>query len=590
LEDDVETPRGYFMLVQLSVKNFALIDEIHLNFERGLNILTGETGAGKSIIIDAVNLVLGERADREMIQTGKEFARVEALFYLENPQKIKSILVEFGIEPEPDNTLLLMREIFLNGRNICRVNGRTVTLSIHREISKNLVDIHGQHQHQSLLDVKYHRDLLDMLGGDMIQESKSQVNRLYNQWKEIQSKIRKLSGVGKDGELRKDILKHQINEIQSANLVVGEDEELLRQRAVLYNAEKIIQAMHDAYASLYSGSGICSSVSDLLGAVSNKLSQISDLDPAIKGILKKVEDVSYQLEDVIYEIRNYKESFEFNPDLLNEIENRIELINSLKRKYGNSIEEIINYGETLKYELNKLENSEHLIQELKEEEQKVFNILAKSCHSLHEHRVKVAKIFEKQIQDQLKELGMEKAVFKAIVSPEDVLNETELIKDRISPEGYDWVEFMISTNPGEPLKPLAKIVSGGEMSRIMLAFKTILAEIDEIPTLIFDEIDVGISGKIAHVVGEKMVTISRSRQVICVTHLPQIAAMADSHFRISKKYIGEGNYTRTCVEHLDINSRKEEIAKMIGGKNITAISLEHANELLLAASNYKKSL
>lgn len=577
------------MLIQLSVKNLALIDEIHLNFDKGLNILTGETGAGKSIIIDAVNLVLGERADRDMIQTGKDFARVEALFYIENPEKIESVLNEFGIDPEPDNTLLLMREISLNGRNICRINGRTVTLSIHREISKYLVDIHGQHQHQSLLDVKYHRDLLDMLGGDKIQEIKSQVTKLYKEWKEIQKRIDKLSDIDKNGERRKDILKHQINEIESANLKEGEEEELMQQRTILYNAEKITRVIHAAYENLYSGTGIQPSVSDVLGSISNEVSQISDLDPFFANISKRLEDIFYQLEDTILEIRNYKEQFDFDSSQLEEIERRIELIQSLKRKYGSSIQEITRYRETLENELNELENSQNIIAELKEKETNVFGFLLKACHSLHQERCKVARTFEEQVQEQIKELGMEKAHFKVFIDPEQYdLNDIESIRNKVSPEGYDWIEFMISTNPGEPLKPLAKIVSGGEMSRIMLAFKTILAEVDEIPTLIFDEIDVGISGKIAHVVGEKMGAISRSRQVICVTHLPQIAAMADNHYRIEKKYIGET--TRTFVTNLDKNSRKEEIARMIGGKDITPISLEHAKELLLTAYNYKKAL
>lgn len=566
------------MLAQLSVKNLALIDEINLEFDRGLNILTGETGAGKSIIIDAVNLALGERADREMIQTGKEFARVEALFYLENPQTVEALLIELGIDPEPDNTLLLTREISLSGRNVCRINGRTVTLSNLRNISKYLVDVHGQHQHQSLLDVKHHMDLLDMLGGEEVQKTKSRVSELYRNWKKIQDQINDLAYIGKDGKLRKDILEYQINEIESANLKIGEEEELLKQRAVLQNAEKITRILYDAYDSLYSGTGAYPSVSDLLGNVSNELSQISDLDPVLDSITKKLEDIIYQLEDVVMEIRNYKEQFEFDPHQLDEIEKRIELIKDLKRKYGNTIEEIIDHGEKLKYELDRLQNSEEILEKLRKDEKKAFDSLLKECHFLHNQRCEVAKIFEDEIQKQLKELGMEKAVFKVSITKEE---------DKITPDGYDWVEFMISTNPGEPLKPLAKIVSGGEMSRIMLAFKTILAEVDEIPTLIFDEIDVGISGKIANVVGEKMVTISRSRQVICVTHLPQIAAMADNHYKIEKKYIGSGEQTRTYVEKLDMDSRTKEIAMMIGGKDITPISLKHAQELLLAANNFK---
>lgn len=574
------------MLMHLSVKNLALIDQIDLDFQEGLNILTGETGAGKSIIIDAVNLVLGERADRDLIQTGKEYALVEAIFSLKGQRHIEPILSEYGIALEEDDSLLLMRELSTNGKNICRINGRIVTLSILRNISRYLVDIHGQHQHQSLLRVEQHRELLDMLGRDKIDLAKEKVEGIYNNWHQVRKKIKELSGVGMDGERRKDILAYQIDEIENANLSEDEEEKLSQERTILINGEKIINNINSIYQDIYSGSNTYSSASDLLGRALSELDQIAHMDPQLDELYKRMETLVYQLEDVVFEIRSYKDEFDHDSYRLEEIEKRLEIIRSLKRKYGADIGEIFIYLEGIKDELQTLENSQELLDELIKKEEELFHALLDASHTLSKLRKETSGYFEQQLMDQLKELGMDKSSFRVNIESPDNIADASTTRAKLTANGYDMVEFMISTNLGEPVKPLSKVISGGEMSRIMLAFKSILAQVDNIPTLIFDEIDVGISGRIAHVVAEKMDRISRSRQVICVTHLPQIAAMADNHYRIEKRY--EDDHTKTLVIRLDERGRQEEIARMTGGKILSQASLEHSQELISMAGAFKE--
>lgn len=576
------------MLMHLSVKNLALIDQIELDFDKGLNILTGETGAGKSIIIDAVNLVLGERADRDLIQTGKESALVEAIFSVTDQMHIGEILSEYGIEPEEDGTLLLMRELSISGKNVCRINGRIVTLSVLKNISRYLVDIHGQHQHQSLLSIEQHRELLDMLGGEKITSAREKVEDLYNSWRQVQKKIKKLAGIGIDGERRKDILSYQIDEIESADLEENEEEELNQERSILANGEKIISIINSVYQDIYSGSNTYPSASDLVGRSSTELGQIAHLEPTLDALDHSIKTLLYQLEDLSFEIRKYRDQFEYDPYRLDEVEKRLERIRSLKRKYGDSIKEILAYLNDIKEELQTLENSQEFLENLMNEEEALLHQLLDISNALSLMREETAKYFEQQLLSQLKELGMDKSSFIVNIDSADHVSDCADIRERLTQTGYDMVEFTISTNPGEPVKPLSKIISGGEMSRIMLAFKTILAQVDDIPTLIFDEIDVGISGRIAHVVGEKMGSISRTRQVICVTHLPQIAAMADNHYKIEKQYIDQ--HTRTMVYRLNDRGRQEEVARMTGGKTLSKANLEHSLELIRTAQEFKNKL
>ncbi|MBM7581306.1 DNA repair protein RecN (Recombination protein N) [Caldicoprobacter guelmensis] len=578
------------MLSHLSIQNVALIDSLTIEFCEGFNVMTGETGAGKSIIVDSIGLILGERADKELIQTGKDYAQVEGVFYLKAPEQVMSVLQKYGIPMEDDGTLLIMRQLSRSGRNICRINGHMVTLSVLKEIGQHLVDIHGQHQHQSLLNPETHIDILDRLGGQAIAPLKQEVQKLYSQWKAVKQEIDDLINLERDGERMKDLLAYQINEIEAANLKVGEDVELLNERSLLQNAEKVIGTIQEAYEILYAGGDRAAAVVDQLAKVMDGFGQIAKLNYEFERIAHDIENIYYHLEDVIDRIRNLRDSFEYDPERLNEIEARLSLIHSLKRKYGATIEDILSLKEELKEQLSSIECSQEKLDQLRMKEREIYGQLIGVCAELSKKRRELAESLEQQLVSQLKELGMEKTRFKVeILSPDDDSLEGKQQEDYrlsyITPQGFDRVEFLISPNPGEPLKPLAKIISGGEMSRVMLAFKTVLAEKDDIPTLIFDEIDTGISGRIASAVAEKMNALSRSHQVICITHLPQIAVMADRHYKIEKR-VCDGR-TVTQVNLLDDKGRQMEIAKLIGGAEVSNIGLEHAQELIDAARKVK---
>ena len=566
------------MIHEISIRNIALIDDLTISFEKGFNVLTGETGAGKSILIDSVNLALGERADRELIQTGKDHARVELLFSMVTG-KVNEILKSYGIEPESDGTLLLMRELTVQGRNICRINGHSVTLSMLRNVSRHLVDVHGQHQHQSLLSAESHIDYLDRLGGDELKSQKEGFQKTWQSWKSIQKEINKIINRNKDGETRKDFLKYQIDEIEQASLKPGEEEELRKEREVLIHAEKIIHAVTDAYGQLYSGTNVTPSITDQLGKVLDQLHTVESFDESLEPVLHSLENIQYSLEDAILNLRAYKERFEFDPLRLENIETRLEEIQAVKRKYRGTAEEVLERKKQMESELEEIEKSQGRLESLQEKYQSTYQTVLAKCRQISHTRKRCAKFLESGLARQLADLNMEKTQFRVSFTTPDAADITE--------NGYDKVEFQISTNPGEPLKPLAKIVSGGEMSRVMLAFKTILGNLDEIPTMIFDEIDVGIGGRTAQSVAEKIRAISKNRQVICVTHLPQIASMADGHYAIEKKFTG--NHTRTLVSKLGPEERKKEIARMIGGSSLTPLSLRHAGELIASASQHKNS-
>ncbi|HHY82042.1 MAG TPA: DNA repair protein RecN [Clostridiales bacterium] len=575
------------MIREISIQNIALIDDLTISFDEGFNVLTGETGAGKSIIIDSVNLALGERADRELIQTGKDFARVELLFSLPDADRINGILEDFGITPEEDGTLLLMRELTSQGKNLCKVNGRSVTLSMLREISRHLVDVHGQHHHQSLLSPESHIDILDRFGGTELAELKSELRHAYLSWQDIKKEISKILGWNKDGERRRDILKYQIDEIVKASLKPGEEDTLRKERTILLNAEKIATIVNDAYNALYTGGRGTLPILDGLAEVVSQLRSIQDIDQTLDDIAGRLENLQYTMEDSIQDLRVYRDSFEYDPDRLEQIESRLNEILVLKRKYGSTIEDILKLKAEMEAELDAIDNSQERLEALYKENDVHYKKVLRLCEKTTGMRKKCAAFLEKELTKELAYLNMNKTVFKVnIVSPDYNAGEDAEITG-VTENGCDTVEFLISPNPGEPLKPLSKIISGGEMSRVMLAFKSILGELDEIPTMIFDEIDVGISGRTAQKVAEKIGSIARNRQVICVTHLPQIASMADCHFVIEKTVTN--GHTRTNVTKLNLAERKYEIARMIGGSNLTPISLEHAGELIESALQHKES-
>jgi DNA repair protein RecN (Recombination protein N) len=567
------------VLIHLEIHNIALIDTVIIDFEEGLNILTGETGAGKSIIIDSINAVLGERFSKELIRTGKEKARVEAVFKVDY-KKVEDILEKTGIEPEEDSTLIISREFNMSGKNICRVNGIIVTVSILRQIGERLIDIHGQHDNQSLLRTQSHIELLDSFGGDNIEFLKRKYLATYEEYRQVKNRLKSLMGDKKERERKIDLLKFQIEEISKAGLKLGEEEELNRQRLLLSNSEKITAALAKAYMHIYNRDGR-ETAFDNIGQAMDEIAQITGINEKYDNLYRRLEDILYQLEDLSHEIREESEKIEFDPEQLNQIEERMDLIFKLKRKYGSSVEEILEYYKSIECQLDEIVNSEENIKNLCSKLMEIDNCLYNIAGRINAERLKAAAILENEIGNELGDLEMGKARFKVSIEFDDSRDENNEIKYHLN--GLDRVEFLISPNAGEPLKPLSKIVSGGEMSRIMLAIKNILAKADKIPTLIFDEIDSGVSGRVAQKVGEKLSSISESHQVLCVTHLAQIAAMADSHYLIKK--VTKENETRTLVRKLAGEEIQDEIARILGGVEISDITKRHAEEML---SNAKK--
>lgn len=564
------------MLLELNISNFALIDNVRISLEEGLNILTGETGAGKSIIIDAVSVVLGERADTEIIRTGAKKAMVEALFDCSRMEGLEDILSPMGIELEEDKMVVLSREI-RNGRSISRINGRTVSLSCVRELSKHLIDLHGQHQHQSLLDASNHLEILDQFGGDKIIERRSSVGELYRELEKARKTLDDMTRNEMERQRNIDLYSYQVQEIDDADLKPGEDDVLSRKREVMLNAEKIYQSLAQSYQLLYQSDDMVMTVVDGLNQIGSLLSPFIHMDTSIKEFHDVVNSSYLSLKEISRDIRNYLETVAFDQEELNKIEERLDLINRLKRKYGHTIEEILEYRDEKAKELNRLMNSEQEMKKIKEKIEHLEGKLGKECETLSQQRYEAAGLLEQNVTKQIQKLGMENGVFSVKI---------EKTKGFTS-KGMDAIEFLFSANLGEPLKPLGKIVSGGEMSRIMLAIKTSLANTDRIPTLIFDEIDAGISGRTAQVVAQQLAEVSRKHQVICVTHLPQIASMADNHFLIKKEEKDGHTYTR--IQVLDEDSKIQELARLLGGAKVTELTIKHAGEMLNMAENLKKS-
>ncbi|SCY98821.1 DNA repair protein RecN [Alkaliphilus peptidifermentans] len=560
------------MLLELEVKNFALIDKLHLQFEKGLNILTGETGAGKSIIIDAVNMAIGERADREFVRSGQNKCTVQAIFLCKDPYELEEILSSNGIDWEADGNIIVTREIYTNGRSIARVNGTIVTQTLLKKITEKLIDIHGQHQHQSLLNSLYHIDMLDAFGGDEIHELNLLIDKKYKQLSILKNQLKEICGNEMERERKIDLLKFQIEEINAAKLNIDEEEILLQQRNLLANSEKIYTVVADAYEGLYEGSNF-PAVATTISKTVMQLHNIINYDDKLSYFYQALEEVQYKLDDLSRDIREYRDLIEFNPESIDEIERRLDLINSLKRKYGKSIKLILEYRDKIQKDLDILLNSEEEIIRLQKEIDKTKDELNIVSISLSELRKKAALLLERDLTAVLMDLNMKSVTFKVDIKQSIDANNNF----KFTSKGIDQVEFILSANLGEQMKPLAKIASGGEMSRIMLALKTILADVDSINTLIFDEIDTGISGQTAHIVSEKLYEISKIHQVICITHLPQIASMAEAHYLISKNE--EQGSTKTSVVRLDYNNRIKEVGRLLGGQ-LTDITIKHAKEMI----------
>ena len=565
------------MLSELSVKNFALIEKLNIEFKSGLTVFTGETGAGKSIILDALDILMGARAYTEIIRTNKKSAYIEALFHPNKKDEINQILKQNGIEAE-DDMLLISREINQDGRNKGRINGQLVTVSLIQEIAPFLVDVHGQHEQQSLLNDDTHLMILDQYIKNDINELKNEIKEDYKNINKLKSKLNSID-IDEQSRARKiDLYKFQIDEIKKAELEPNEDEELFKEYKKLSNLEDIYALLGEIDNLISSSDYNQEGMMDKIGHYMKSLEEYTDYDDKLNNFHQIIRDVYYMLEELSFDLDDYITNVEFDQNRLSQVEERLDLINKLKRKYGDSIEEIIEYKEDLEEKLNNLKNQTEHIQQLKQDLEKLHKKYDKKAKELSKLRKKFAQDFTLDIEDELKDLAMKKAKLKV-----------EFNNKKRSEDGIDDIRFLISTNPGEDLKPLSKIISGGELSRIMLAFKNIMADIDRVETIVFDEVDKGIGGKTAQKMAEKLYRISKKRQVICVSHLPQVASMGDNHYYINKS-TGQDKKTVTNIKGLDQDDIIKELARMLGGVKLTDTTKSHAREMLEMAADKKETI
>lgn len=562
------------MLSELSIKNFAIIDSLSISYNKGLTVLTGETGAGKSIIIDAINLLVGGRGSAEFVRHGEEKAEIEGLFYIEDGHPCFRKMNEFGIDID-EGTIVLRRDIALSGKSVCRINGKLITISVLREIGSTLIDIHGQHEHQELMDETKHLQLLDTFAMGELAPVLEEYEEIYRSYTQTQKKLMNLTENEQQMAQRLDLLQFQFNEIESAHLKLNEDEELLEEKKKLSNFEKIYDSIQTGYTALRGEQkGL-----DWLGEVMGNMEEAASLDTEYKDMAESVSNSYYILEDIARQMRSTLDYLEYDPERLNEIETRLNEINTLKRKYGKTVSEILEYAAKIEEELETLQNKETHIDLLERELASLKKDLLVEAKELHVLRRKAAERLTNSIHQELKELYMEKTVFEVRIN----VNENNVTK-----KGIDEVEFYISTNPGEPLKPLSKIVSGGELSRMMLALKSIFSKHQGVTSIIFDEVDTGVSGRVAQAIAEKIHHVSVDSQVLCISHLPQVAAMADTHLFIAKKI--EDGRTSTSVTPLVQQDKIKEIGRMISGAEITELTKKHAKELLKLAQKAKNKV
>lgn len=563
------------MLRHLSIKNIAIISSVNIEFDEGFGVLTGETGAGKSIIIDSLNLLKGERVNKDLIRHGESSARVDGIFTLNDD--IRKILEnDFGIDAE-DDEILISREITLEGKNTVRINGMPVTASMLKEIGSLFITIHGQHDNTSLLSKKTHIALLDAFIGEDADKLKEEYLQIYREIEKIEDKITSLSKGEEERLARLEKLRFETNEIENAHLYIGEDDELESRKLILDNAQKIAECSNEALTLLYDGDERSQSAHDALWDAISHLQRISDLDKNMSEMCKNLTDIGYTLKDISAEIRAFGDSANYDENELNDIESRLEEITMLKRKYGFTIEDILSRFESLKTELDEIENSDLNLTKLNDELALLSEKRKKIADKLTDLRKKNSKTLCEKIAKELSDLDMKKVAFLVDIKPTDY---------RL--DGADDIEFLICTNAGDTPKPLTKIASGGELSRIMLAIKSVLSSGENAETLVFDEIDTGVSGHAAQSLGEKLYAMSKSAQVICITHLPQIAAMASNHYLIEKEV--EKDITKTKVTLLDTQTRIDEIARITGGAAITDTTRKNAEEILTLAEKIKKNI
>jgi DNA repair protein RecN (Recombination protein N) len=575
------------MLTELSIRNLAVIEYIHIHFKTGFHVLTGETGAGKSIIIDALSLIVGGRGSSELVRYGCDKAEIEAMFELPVGHPVWKAVHDLGVEADPSENLVIRREITAQGKSSSRINGQLVNLTMLREAGDWLVNIHGQHEHQSLLKVDGHIHWLDVFGDTSIKDSKQIYLGSYDAYVRLKKELKDIQETSKQSLQMLDLYRFQMEEISSAELKIGEDEALAEEKRKLANAEKLYQSSSDAYEALYGTNRAL----DTARKAMQRLQDIVNLDPArLQPLLEQAQSAYYQLEDTAFQLRDYRDEIEFNPARLDEIEERLDTLSTLRRKYGEQIPDILQYLDTITHEVDTIENKDEHIRKLEaalaDEEQR----LVAAAAELSTRRQQIAEQLSGQIESELRDLQMERTQFRVNVerTADDRGIELGGVKIRFTRDGIDQVEFLMAPNPGEPLRGLSKIASGGELSRIMLAMKTIFARVDQIPVLVFDEVDTGVSGRAAQAIAEKLSVLSRNCQVFSITHLPQVACMADVHFYIHKEIDNERTYTK--VNDLQSQGRIEELARMLGGVEVTETTLHHAGEMIAMAVGLKSRI
>ncbi len=561
------------MLTHLSIKNLAVIDKIQIDFTKGFNILTGETGAGKSVILNSLNIIKGERASKDLIRTGETSARVDAVFEVE-PFLKDEIEDMLGIEIE-DNEVMISREFNLEGKNSVRVNTIPVTLACLKQIGEYLVDIHGQNDTSKLLYKKNHIEFLDDFGGEKIKNALLEYKQVYDKYDDIKNELELLSTDESEKARRLDLLKYQIEEIEVANLLPNEEDELLQRRDILANAQKISQSCLKAFDYLYDGESCVNSAHDNIWSAVKSIEDVTQFNAEIETVFKELTDITYVLSDNAHALKKIADNLDGDDYELSKVEERLDVIYDLKRKYGNSVAEVLKYLDDIKSEFDEIENCDEKIAKLEKELSELEIKRMEKASELTLLRKESAKLLCQKVLSELKDLEMAKTVF-----------EVEIKEDKFTSLGKDDIEFLISTNIGEMPKPLAKIASGGEMSRIILAVKSVINAKKQAGTLIFDEVDTGVSGKTAQKIGEKLYKMSKNYQILCITHLSQIACLSDNHLFIEKS-LSDGR-TKTNIKTLDDEQKICEIARILGGEIITDLTKENAKEQLEIANEIKR--
>lgn len=558
----------------MTIKNFAIIESLSLTFQEGMTVLTGETGAGKSIIIDALGLLVGGRGSADFIRHGEERLELQGLFALaEDNLACRNALIENGIDAS-DDMVVLERSLFRSGKNSCRINGKLVTTVLLRQIGSKLIDIHSQHEHQELMNEEFHLSLLDRFASDKIKLALTKYQTNFKEYQTIEKEWQNWTKNERELAQRLDMLRFQQQEIENANLQAGEEDRLLEQKNILANFEKLNENLQGAYAAIQGEPGGL----EFVGEAMRQMETAASIHTDYKAVSEAISSSYYMLEDSMSQIRQSLDQLEFQPEELSQIESRLNDLNQLKRKYGKTIEDIIQYEQEISSEMEKLTDSESHVGHLETKLATLKTELTKQAATLTDIRKKAAVTLEKQIKQELNQLYMEKAIFSV---------RFEANKMELTELGQDSVVFYMSTNPGEPLKPLAKIASGGELSRMMLALKTIFSRHQGITSIIFDEVDTGVSGRVGQAIAEKIYAVSVGSQVLCISHLPQVAAMANHHYYITKKV--QNKRTTTSVTVLKGVEKVEEISRMIAGIEVTELTKQHAKEMIEQAEKVKQT-